>query len=168
MVEQTARLIDFYKGWENYQKSLVETIAPLTSEQLAFPLGSHETIGELVSHMIGARYFWFHVWMGAENPDLVQLEQWDDEAAVPDAGALVAMLEITWKMIADALARWTAEDLWQEFSTPDSIGENMRAAFPPRNRQWMIWHTFEHEIHHGGELSLVLGDHGLTGVYGDF
>ncbi len=34
MTEQPLPLITFYKGWETYQQSLVETIAPLSSEQL--------------------------------------------------------------------------------------------------------------------------------------
>lgn len=28
------------------------------------------------------------------------------------------------------------------------------------------WHGLEHEIHHGGELSLALGQHDLPGIYG--
>jgi hypothetical protein len=31
-------LITFYPGWETYQQSLVEAIAPLSSEQLAVPV----------------------------------------------------------------------------------------------------------------------------------
>jgi uncharacterized damage-inducible protein DinB len=31
----------------------------------------------------------------------------------------------------------------------------------------MIWHVLEHEMHHGGELSLALGGLGLEGVYGN-
>ena len=30
------------------------------------------------------------------------------------------------------------------------------------SRQWIIWHLIEHELHHGGELSLTLGVHGLA------
>jgi hypothetical protein len=37
MTEQAFPLIMFYKGWETYQQSLVETIAPLSPEQLALP-----------------------------------------------------------------------------------------------------------------------------------
>jgi uncharacterized damage-inducible protein DinB len=165
MTEQAFPLITFYRGWENYQQSLVETIAPLTSEQLALPVTSHESIGGLLSHMIGARYFWFRVWMGEGNPEL---DQEDDEQPGYDAAELISMFEKTWEMIADALSRWTAADLEQVFSTPDSISEEERKFFPPRTRQWIIWHVLEHEIHHGGELSLALGGYGLTGVYGDF
>ncbi len=31
----------------------------------------------------------------------------------------------------------------------------------------IAWHVLEHEIHHGGELSLALGGLGLPGVYGN-
>jgi hypothetical protein len=29
-------------------------------------------------------------------------------------------------------------------------------------RKWVIWHLLEHDLHHGGELSFVLGMHGLA------
>jgi len=31
-------------------------------------------------------------------------------------------------------------------------------------REWIVWHVLEHEIHHGGELSLALGGYGLQGI----
>jgi uncharacterized damage-inducible protein DinB len=31
-------------------------------------------------------------------------------------------------------------------------------------RQWVIWHLMEHELHHGGEISLILGTHGLPAL----
>jgi uncharacterized damage-inducible protein DinB len=36
-----------------------------------------------------------------------------------------------------------------------------------RTVQWILWHVHEHEIHHGGELSLALGGLGVQGVYDD-
>ncbi len=29
-------------------------------------------------------------------------------------------------------------------------------------RPWVIWHLIEHDLHHGGEVSLTLGTHGLA------
>jgi len=164
MTEQAIPLITFYKGWENYQRSLVESIAPLSPEQLALPTAPHHwSIEMLLSHMIGARIFWFKGWMGEENPDLAHLD--DDEQSVLEAAELVAGFEATWRMIADALARWTPADLEQLFPTPAFMKEEERENFPPRTRQWIIWHVLEHEIHHGGELSLALGGYGLTTFY---
>jgi uncharacterized damage-inducible protein DinB len=167
MTEQLPPLITFYQGWENYQQSLVEITESLSSEQLALPVAPHyrRSIGELLGHMIGARVFWFHVWMGEGDPALAHLDE--DEQSESDAASLVATLEATWSMIAGALARWTSADLGEIFPTPASLSEEERQFFPPRTRQWIIWHTLEHEIYHGGELSLVLGSYGLEGIYGN-
>jgi uncharacterized damage-inducible protein DinB len=29
------------------------------------------------------------------------------------------------------------------------------------SRAWVVWHVLEHDLHHGGEISLTLGMHGL-------
>ena len=60
-------------------------------------------------------------------------------------------------MIQDALARWTPADLEHVF--PAYSEES-----PARSRQYIIWHVLEHDIHHGGELSSILGAHGLPAV----
>jgi uncharacterized damage-inducible protein DinB len=173
MDEQTFPLTTFYKGWEVYQKNLIEVISPLTAEQLALPAASHQwTIGMIAQHMIATRVWWFQVWMGEGSPDHVPVAHWDpaDEEEQPalDATQLVAGLKATWQMIADALARWTPADLEHVFLPPTSLREEEREYFPPRTRQWIIWHVLEHEIHHGGELSLALGGYGLPGIYGNF
>jgi uncharacterized damage-inducible protein DinB len=166
MTEQTLPLITFYKGWETYQQRLVETIAPLSSQQLALPVASHHwSIGMVLNHMIGSRVFWFQRWLGEGDPGLVHWD--DDQQSVRETAELVAGLEDTWHMIADALARWTPADLEKLFPTPTFLTEEERKFFPPRTRQWIIWQVLEHEIHHGGELSLAFGGQGLEGVYGN-
>ena len=89
-------------------------------------------------------------------------DEWDlwEEREVPlrSAAELVAGLESTWQMIQDALAHLTPADLEQVFPHPDG-GDR-----PARSRQWIIWHVLEHDIHHGGELSSILGAHGLAAV----
>ncbi len=171
MTEQTLPLLTFYAGWETYQQSLVKMIAPLSPAQLALPASSHHwTIGMVAQHMIANRVWWFQVWMGEGSPDLAPIAHWDpaDEEEQPalDASELVAGLESTWQMIAEALARWTPADLGHVFPPPAALREEERANFRPCTRQWIIWHVLEHEIHHGGELSLALGGYGLAGIYG--
>jgi hypothetical protein len=41
MTEQMFPLITFYQGWKTWQQSLVEIIAPLSPEQLAFSASPH-------------------------------------------------------------------------------------------------------------------------------
>ena len=173
MTEQSFPLITFYQGWENYQRGLVEIIAPLSSAQLALPAASHQwTIGMVAQHMIANRVWWFQTWMGKGSPDLAPIAHWDpadeEEQFVLEAAELVAGLETTWQMMADALVRWTPADLGHVFSPPASLREDQRENFPPHTLQWIIWHVLEHEIHHGGELSLALGEYDLPGIYGQF
>lgn len=164
MAEQPFPLITFYQGWETYQQSLVETVARLSSEQLALPTAPHHvSIGTLLSHMISARVVWFHQLMGEGNPNLVHWNE--DGQRVRETIELVVGFEETWHMIVTALAHWTPADLGYLFPTPAFMKEDEREDLPPRTRGWIIWHVLEHELHHGGELSLALGGYGLETHY---
>jgi uncharacterized damage-inducible protein DinB len=55
-----------------------------------------------------------------------------------------------------AIARWTPAD-WQQTYPGEEPDEPATLT-----RQWVIWHLMEHDLHHGGEISLTLGMHGLT------
>jgi uncharacterized damage-inducible protein DinB len=61
-------------------------------------------------------------------------------------------------MIDDCLQRWTPDDLAVEFS------RQRPTRTQTFTRQWVIWHLMEHDLHHGGEISLILGSHGLSGL----
>jgi uncharacterized damage-inducible protein DinB len=172
MTEPVSPLATFYKpGWEHYQHALIQTIAPLSSEQLALSLGPQQrSIGELLDHLIGARYNWFHLWMKEGDPT----RDWNDDEATSEpplyqAASLVALFEKSWHVISCALDRWTCADLEQLFFPPASHQAWLRAQgleeAPAHTRQWIVWHVLEHEIHHGGELSLALGTHGLESFY---
>lgn len=173
MTDQAVPLTTFYTGWATYQQSLVAVIAPLSPEQLALPASSHHswTLGMVAQHIVANRVWWFQVWMGEGSPDLAPIAHWDpadkEEQPALAPAALVAGLETTWHMIADALARWTAADLGDVFPSPTRLSEEEQRIFGERTRQWIIWHVLEHEIHHGGELSLALGNYALAGIYGN-
>lgn len=172
MSDETYSLTMFYKGWGAFQQNLVAMLAPLSPEQLALPAALHRwTIGMVAQHIVANRVWWFQMWMGEGSPELAPIAHWDpaDPVEQPplDAAALVAGLEATWRMIASALDRWTPADLGQMFSPPAAMSEEERSQYGDLSRQWMIWHTLEHEILHTGELSLALGGYGLPGLYGD-
>jgi len=159
MSEHQLSLSLFYKGWDVYQQRLTEAIAPLTLEQLALRSSPQNwSVGMLVAHIVATRVWWFHTRMGEGNADLTPLALWDEnEEPIRPAAELVEGLERTWQMIQDALARWTPADLEQIFPPH---GERTVA----RSRQYIIWHVLEHDIHHGGELSSILGAHDLAAV----
>ena len=172
MTAQAHSLMTFYGGWGSYQRMLVEMLAPLSHEQLALTDSPDQwTVGQLAQHIVGNRVWWFHLWMGEGSPELAPIAHWDpadpEESPEPDAAELVDGLNSSWQMIAGALNRWTADDLPQEFAPPDALTEEEREIFGVTSRKWMIWHVLEHEIHHGGEISLILGKNGLPRIYGD-
>jgi len=171
--QQVSPLITFYKhGWENYQQAVVQTIALLSPEQLSLPVAPHYvSIGELLAHMIDGRVTWFSGWMGEENAHMTHWrEGWGrSEPAVYEAAELVAMFEQSWQVISSALGCRTSADLEQLISPPASHQAWLRdqgfEEEPAHTRQWIVWHVLEHEIHHGGELSLALGTYGLESFY---
>jgi uncharacterized damage-inducible protein DinB len=143
-----------YAGWGDYQRLLVEAVAPLTPDHLSLRAApTLLSIGEIAAHIIAARVVWFHRVMGEGSVSLAPMGAWDDENNPPklNAADLERGLERTWDMIADALDGWTTNDFSADF---EWRGQR-------RTRQWIIWHLIEHDLHHGGEISLTLGQYGL-------
>ena|SRR2546426_11487350 len=155
---ETLPLTAVYKGWEVYQQKLVRVVAPLTAEQLELRAAPDlRSIGMLIAHIIAARADWFHVVMGKGEPELEQIAHWDEDRADPRRGEeLVQGLEVTWQMVWECLGRWTTAELEDEY-TPEHGGRTYTLT-----RQWVIWHVIEHDLHHGGELGISLGMHGLA------
>jgi uncharacterized damage-inducible protein DinB len=151
---EPVHLSAFYNGWGEYQRLLVRAVAPLTPDHLALRAAPHlRSIGEIAAHIIACRVRWFHDLMGEGADSVAPMAAWDEEGRphTLNAAELERGLERSWDMIADALSRWTPADLGAEF---EDDGERL-------TRQWVIWHVIEHDLHHGGELSLTLGQHNL-------
>ena len=66
------------KGWEDYQASLIEAIAPLDDDELAFRVSLDlRPVRKIVAHIIGARARWFHKLMGEGGDEFASLATWD-------------------------------------------------------------------------------------------
>lgn len=156
MTHDNNHLYRYYAGWDRYQDLLVDAVGNLSDEQLELRVApTLRPIWELAAHIIGARIGWFHRIMreAPDRPDLDDMDLWDQDGALKrNATELTEGLRRSWEMIAECLARWTPDDLDEEFTTPR--GSKL-------TRQWIIWHVIEHDLHHGGELFFTLGMHGL-------
>jgi uncharacterized damage-inducible protein DinB len=153
-------LITVYKGWDDHQISLVRAIAPLSPEHLAWRSAPHlRSVGEIASHIIAGRVQWFHRVLGAGSADFAsQVAAWRPEDGIEAQPAqLVRWLESTWQMIEEALNRWTVADLSQTYDLPPFQGKLYALS-----RQWIIWRVLAHDIHHGGELAVMLGMQGIA------
>jgi uncharacterized damage-inducible protein DinB len=167
--------LTFYDGWANYQRLVVAAIRDLTPEQLALRTAPHQwAVWQLAGHTAGSRAYWFHDVLREGDPATREMFRvasttvpdlpledagWEDDEAHPrDATEIVEAFELTWTMIDDCLRRWTTDDLAAEFS------RERRSGTETFTRQWVIWHLMEHDLHHGGEISQILGSHGVPAL----
>jgi uncharacterized damage-inducible protein DinB len=162
-------LAEIFDGWNGYQTSLVNAITPLTREQLIWrPTPNLRSIGDTARHLSLGRITWFARMDAPGSAVLVKrIDQWETDSdgnqdVVEDAIAiteraseLVNWLEITWQMINETLTTWTVADLAQTYQ------HTWNGATYSVSRQWTLWRILSHDIHHGGELSLMLGLQGL-------
>ena len=158
MFETITSVAPFYTGWEAYQDLFIPVIAPLTDEQLALRPAPHlRSIGEALNHIIAVRVRWFHDLMGEGDEEIASIGQWDRKGQpARSAAELVDGLKKSLQFVQECLAHYTPADLDYIFSGSWE-GEDYALS-----RQWVIWHVIEHDLHHGGEVSLTLGIHGLT------
>lgn len=168
VTEHSIPLAVVYQGWSGFQRELLRVIAPLSPEQLTLPVAPHHwSLGTAIQHIITDRAWWFHVWMGEGDVDMIPLANWDGEGQPARSPTeLVAGLEATWAMIEDTLARRTIADLGHVFAQPPTLTEAEREIFGPITRQEIIWHVHSHDYHHGGELAVGLGGYHLPTISG--
>ena len=153
------------------------TVAALSPSARA-PVPPLRSAGEIISHIALGRVDWFHR-MGApgsgalarqiapsegEKADterVANLHRWMDAIEQQQAAIttnhteLLRWLEASWQMIEQTLATWTVADLAQTF----------RHAYAGKvyavSRQWVLWRILSHDVHHGGELAMLLGLQGI-------
>jgi uncharacterized damage-inducible protein DinB len=158
MTAESLSLASVFEGWDGYQSSLVHAIAPLSLDQLAWRPAAHlRSVGEIAGHISLGRIGWFHR-MGAPGAfDLAaQTASWRSEVEIAENPAeLVWWLEASWKVIEACLSLWTVADLAQTYRL------NYHGQVYAVSRQWTIWRIITHDIHHGGQLAILLGIQGI-------
>jgi uncharacterized damage-inducible protein DinB len=157
-----------YEGWDGYRRAILQAVAPLTPEQVAWRPAAHlRTVGELVRHIALGSIDWFLRMDAPTSRELAsQINAWEEdphgnryviETAIPmdRAAELVQWLEASWQMIDATLKTWTVDDLQKTYR------HTWRGTNYAVSRQWTIWRIMAHDLHHGGELSVLLGMQGL-------
>ena len=159
-----AKLIDFYSGWQKYNDLIIKAIAPLREDQLSQrPATNMWSVRTLAEHIVATRAWWLGGWMGEDSETLMPLIDFDDGPGADrrDAKTITEFLGITFGSLTRCLERWTEADLDQRFQRPRP---NDQGECPWRTRGYIVWHVAEHDLHHGGEISLILGMHGGKGL----
>jgi len=158
--------LTIYQGWHDYQKILTKAIAPLSAEQLSLRASSDlRSVGEIAAHVIGVRARWFrsipgiYLQLGDFGDDFKAFGGWDSKSAtVRNVGELVTGLEVTWTGMQQAISRWTPQD-WEQTWPGDDDDEPEAIT-----RAWVLWHLIEHDIYHGGQISITLQAHGVPAL----
>jgi hypothetical protein len=140
-----------FESWQDYQAALKRAIAPLTDEQLQRQLvPGLRTPGEIAEHIVFGRALHLHRTLGEGASELTPLLRWADADDLPHTAAeIVHGLELTWRFIVRCLMRGLPTDAVPEAEEP--IVQT-------------IWGLLDHDLPHAGELSLLLGAAGLSGV----
>ena len=102
---------------------------------------------------------WFYLMMREGGEEFKALGKWGrGEPEARNAEDYVNGLLTTWKRMHEIMDLWTEEDWEKTWPGKDEYDPEVVT------RQWVIWHLIEHDLHHGGEISLTLGMHGIRGL----
>jgi len=133
--------------WRDVRQGLVQALDQLSDAQLSFrPCEGLWTLHETVCHIAGTEDGWFRLYVTRE------LSSWEEldykPAQYPSIKALKSLLDEVHARIEAMYAHEGDQKLVEPVELPWG---------PTVNQEWVVWHVLEHEIHHRGEIYLMLG-----------
>jgi len=159
VITRNKELTFVYNGWDGYNASLIKAVAPLTNEQLAYRIGEDwRSVGEVAFHISKGRIDWLQ----RIDPRFLELapqsvaREADKTPFTSDE--LVDWFQKTWSLVNEMLSQWTVDDLSVTYNQP------YQGKVFAVSRQWTIWRIMAHDIHHGGQLTEMLGMQGIVPV----
>lgn len=158
--ETQSTLDVIYENWRGYNGRLQKCVAPLTNEQLSLqPAPRMWPLGQIVQHVISVRAGWFSGTLQDADELMNEYMLWGQrDSPERSAAELVRGLDETWAFMESRLQRWTPADYAETF--PDEYDGQVYQV----SRSWVIYHVLEHDLHHGSEVSLILGMNGLQPI----
>ena len=159
MHHEQSTLDVIYENWRTYNDKLRDAIAPLTDEQLRLqPAPGMWPLGQILQHIVSVRAGWFSGTLQDDNEAMTAYMEWGQyDSPARSAAELARGLDETWAFIESRLRRWTEDDRAVTF--PDE----WEGVVSHVSRSWVIYHVLEHDLHHGGEVSLLVGMNKLPG-----
>jgi uncharacterized damage-inducible protein DinB len=160
-------LTSVYPDWEQHSNRFRDAVRDLTPDQLAISAGpEHGAIWQLAAHTVGTRVYWLCGVFGepgAETtpwPDPLNGIGWEDVPDHPRSGEELAWaFDVTWAIVAATLERWTMDDLERTETRRREDG-----LVQVHTRASVLNRCFTHEAFHAGEVSQLLGVHGIGSI----
>jgi uncharacterized damage-inducible protein DinB len=151
--EEPMELENLKNQWRQVRDGLLATLAKLNDGELAYvPYPGAWNTGALLRHVAYEELVEVHYGLMHRLPEFPGEIRPEDFPTLASIGALLGDVHAVTEAYLDELAE---TDLDQDFT----------AAWNQTRRMGdFLWHTLEHEIHHRGELSLILGMLGKQGL----
>jgi uncharacterized damage-inducible protein DinB len=120
----------------------------------------------LAAHVAGTRTYWLCGVFGEPGADRTPFTEpltgagWeDDESQTRNGEELVWALDSTWEVVQGTLERWTVDDLERT-----AIRVRADGVQQVHTRASVLDRLFSHDAFHAGEISQLLGLHGLPPI----
>lgn len=147
------KLSHLFSHWKQLNKDLLWTIDQFSDDDLFYrPFDGSWTVGDIMLHIPDAEDGWFRYAVTRELSDWPSFTI--DE--YPNIEAIKGLISDVHARTEAFLDKQEIADLERMVKLPWKEAE--------RSLGWIIWHVIEHEIHHRGELSLILGTLGKKGL----
>lgn len=156
-----------YPDWPQYAERLRDGVAGLAPEQLALSAGpEHAPIWALAAHVAGTRVYWLCGVFGQPGADQTPFADplsgigWEDDEGHPRSGdELRWALDSTWQVVSGCLERWSTASLGETATRTFADGRSQL-----HSRASVLNRLFSHDAFHAGEISQLLGRHGLPPI----
>ena len=138
----------FFDHWNKVWRDLMRAVSLLKDEHLSYRPSEQysRNVGDILRHLINLEEGWIHFVVRRE------LESWPEERGADDIEALREEMTRVHQATMDYLATIPVDDFNRIIQVPDDGTPKLG---------WILWHVFEQQIHHRGELFLCLSLLGL-------
>ena len=139
---------ELFKHWNEVRKGLIEALDKLTNAQLDFvPRQGLWSLRETMVHIAGTEQGWLRYYSA---------NRWhENEPKAGDYPTIESLKALLAQEHAITEAQFTADpEAAMERVCPLPWGAQVTMG-------WVVWHVIEHEIHHRGEIYLMLGLMGM-------
>jgi uncharacterized damage-inducible protein DinB len=135
----------FFDQWNPVWRDLMRAVSMLKDEQLEYKPSERyaRSVGDLLRHIINVERGWIHFVIRRQYDSWPQ----EDPAALSTVAALREEMEHVHEETMDYLETVDVDDFTRIVQVPDDGTPKL---------SWILWHVFEQEIHHRGELYLCL------------
>ena len=147
------KLSEYFGHWKQLNRDLLWTVDQFNQDDLSYiPFENSWPVGAIMLHIADAEDGWFRYVVSQELPG------WPDFALeqYPDIASIKTLISEVHARTETFLESLEGADLDRPITQPWNNKEVPLG--------WIIWHVLEHEIHHRGELSLILGILGREGL----